>query len=116
MSDLRHARAVDGRDIAAVARELEDVELAARAVGVNALRAIAPALSSGIERRAAQGVTVPLNIIICENRADARRLPPGASPEIPAGSDITAIWLAHRLCDVGRGPDGAVHGGREEGS
>lgn len=68
---IPNVRAVDGRDIEAVAEELATADIACTAVGVNVLPAIAPAVARGVERRAERGLTVPLNIIICENLAHA---------------------------------------------
>jgi mannitol-1-phosphate 5-dehydrogenase len=62
------ARAVDGRDIEAVARELAEADLACTAVGVNALYHVAPPVALGIRHRAARGNTAPLDLLICENQ------------------------------------------------
>ena len=56
-------RAVDGRDIPEVARELAGCDFACTAVGVPALPHIAPALAAGIRERRA-----PLNVVLCENQ------------------------------------------------
>lgn len=60
-------RAVDGRDVAAVASELATATIAGTSVGVKALPYIAPAVAAGIEARAADG-SEPLNILLCENQ------------------------------------------------
>lgn len=64
---ITNVRAVDGRDIAAVAREIREADLMCTAVGVNALPQIAPTLAAGVQARAEGGVEAPVNIIICEN-------------------------------------------------
>jgi mannitol-1-phosphate 5-dehydrogenase len=64
-------RAVDGRDIEAVARELATADIACTAVGVNVLPAIASALALGVQKRAEAGLETPLNLIVCENMAHA---------------------------------------------
>ncbi len=66
-----NARAVDGSDRAAVAREMIDADTAATAVGAAALPAIAAGLASGLERRWAAGISAPLDLILCENLVDA---------------------------------------------
>lgn len=56
-------RAVDGRDIPAVARELRECAFACTAVGVPALPHVAPALAAGIRER-----PDPLIVLLCENQ------------------------------------------------
>jgi mannitol-1-phosphate 5-dehydrogenase len=65
--EICNVRAVNGRDIDLVAQELLAADLACTAVGVNALKYIAPALAAGIRLRADANIDEPLNIIICEN-------------------------------------------------
>jgi mannitol-1-phosphate 5-dehydrogenase len=64
---IQNVRAVNGRDLAAVAKEIVSADLMCTAVGVNALPHIAPALAAGIQARAEASVGQPVNIIICEN-------------------------------------------------
>lgn len=65
-------RAVSGRDIEAVARELVGARIVSTAVGVNVLPHIAAALARGVELRfGAGGSGVPLDIIVCENLLNA---------------------------------------------
>ncbi|HUV05927.1 MAG TPA: mannitol-1-phosphate 5-dehydrogenase [Armatimonadota bacterium] len=64
---VRNVRAVHGAEREAVAREILDASLVCTAVGVNALRQVAPTIAMGIKLRADGGVSDPLNIIICEN-------------------------------------------------
>lgn len=73
-------RAVDARDIAAVARELAACELACTAVGVPALPHIVPALAAGI-----RGRERPLDVILCENQLQCSDLLRGLlAPHVPA--------------------------------
>ncbi len=59
--------AINGKDFAAVAQAFVDADVAATAVGANALRFIAPAIAEGLLLRAGK----PINIIICENLYNA---------------------------------------------
>ena len=65
--EVTDVRAVDGRDIDAVAREIGSADLMSTAVGVNVLPRIAPTIAAGIAARSDAGVETPINIIICEN-------------------------------------------------
>lgn len=51
----------------AVAEVITQAEIGATAVGAGALKYVAPTLAAGLIRRAEQGITTPLNLIICEN-------------------------------------------------
>jgi len=62
-------RAVDGRDIEAVAREIAGADLSAVSVGKNALPSILPILARGLSLR-----HCPLDIIIAENDREAPAL------------------------------------------
>ncbi len=64
-------RAVDGRDVAAVVKEVARASLMATAVGARALAAIAKPIAQGLAVRWAAENTVPLNVILCENLHDA---------------------------------------------
>lgn len=64
---IANVRAVNGRDLQAVADEIRTADLMCTAVGVNALPYIAPGLSAGIQARADAAVESPINVIICEN-------------------------------------------------
>jgi mannitol-1-phosphate 5-dehydrogenase len=68
---VENVRAVDGRDRGAVARELVGADVVGTAVGASALASVAPALAEGLARRWAEGVTAPLEVILCENLVDA---------------------------------------------
>jgi mannitol-1-phosphate 5-dehydrogenase len=63
--------ALPASEEAAVADAVARAEIAATAVGVRALPHIAPLVAAGVAGRARQGITSPLNIIICENLKDA---------------------------------------------
>ncbi len=65
--EVTDVRAVDSRDIDAVAREIGSADLMSTAVGVNVLPRIAPTIAAGIAARSDAGVETPINIIICEN-------------------------------------------------
>lgn len=67
MVAVTNVRAVNGRDIAAVADEIRTAELMCTAVGVNVLPHVAPAIAAGVRARAEAGVEDPINVIICEN-------------------------------------------------
>lgn len=64
---VANVRAVNGRDVAAVAEEIGTADLMCTAVGVNVLPHVAPTIAAGIEARAKAGVEAPVNVIICEN-------------------------------------------------
>ncbi|HRK36251.1 MAG TPA: mannitol-1-phosphate 5-dehydrogenase [Candidatus Hydrogenedentes bacterium] len=68
---IENVRALNSRDVDAVAQSLAESDLAATAVGVNVLPRIAPAIAAGIERRFESADHKPLNIIVCENLLDA---------------------------------------------
>lgn len=67
---VENVRAVDGRDINAVAREIETADLLGTSVGVNALPHIVPALANGLQARLEANAR-PVTIVICENLLDA---------------------------------------------
>ncbi len=68
---VENVRAVNGADVEAVAREIENAEVMGTAVGASALQKIAPTLASGLSHRWRTGIMAPLNIILCENMPDA---------------------------------------------
>ena len=67
---VQNIRAVDGRDAAAVCRELADCDILATALGAAVLERVAPTLAQGLRQRWAQG-NAPLDILICENLKNA---------------------------------------------
>jgi mannitol-1-phosphate 5-dehydrogenase len=68
---VENVRAVDASDRVAVAAEIVSADIAATAVGAAGLPSVATVLAAGLERRWASGVSAPLDIILCENLADA---------------------------------------------
>ncbi len=64
---IEKVRAVNGRDIRAVAEEISGAHIMATAVGVGALRSVAPLIARGMEERAKLKVKEPVNLIIAEN-------------------------------------------------
>ena len=65
-------RAVDVKNTALCSQELACADIAATAVGVNALPAIVPMLAAGIRERM-RSRPEPLNIILCDNKIGADR-------------------------------------------
>jgi mannitol-1-phosphate 5-dehydrogenase len=65
--EVTGVRAVHAEDLDAVARELQEATYVATAVGAGALPKLAPAIVSGLKRRAGR----PFDIIIAENVRDA---------------------------------------------
>ncbi|MDR2785423.1 MAG: mannitol-1-phosphate 5-dehydrogenase [Treponema sp.] len=65
--------AVNGKDTEKAAALIAEADIMATAVGVNALKFIAPVIAGGVRKRLAAGGKPgkPLNIIICENLMDA---------------------------------------------
>jgi mannitol-1-phosphate 5-dehydrogenase len=68
---VENVRAVNGLDVAAVAREVAEAEVVGTAVGANILPRIAPTLAAGIRLRWESDNKAPLNVILCENLAGA---------------------------------------------
>ncbi|MEA4887974.1 MAG: mannitol dehydrogenase [Clostridiaceae bacterium] len=72
-------------DTDAVADAIADADLMATAVGVNALKAVAPTLAAGFSRRWQNGNLRPLDVIVCENKLDADKyLRELVRPHLPA--------------------------------
>ncbi len=63
--------AVDGRNLEAVITAIATADMMATAVGANILPRIAGPLAKGLQHRWEDGVTRPLDILICENLMDA---------------------------------------------
>jgi mannitol-1-phosphate 5-dehydrogenase len=61
-------------DREAVVQAIAQADLGATAVGARALAQVAPLVAAGIGRRAEQGLTRPLNWIICENLKHAAQV------------------------------------------
>jgi mannitol-1-phosphate 5-dehydrogenase len=66
-------RAINAGDVDAVAAEFARADVAATAVGANALPKIAPLLGAGIARRAKLGAG-PIDVLLCENQWHAAAL------------------------------------------
>lgn len=68
---VRDIRAVNGKDLEAVAEAVAGSDIAATAVGVPVMDKIAAALAASIARRFREGDAPPLDIIVCENMIGA---------------------------------------------
>ncbi len=68
--EVKNVRAVNGKVIEDVAREIAEADIMATAVGVNILKFIAQPIAEGIKKRCAEGKGM-FNIIICENMIGA---------------------------------------------
>jgi mannitol-1-phosphate 5-dehydrogenase len=84
-------RAVDGRDVEAVAAQVARAGLMATAVGARALRAIARPIATGIVERYRRPGASPLNAIICENLHDAPDLLRGYVREFLPAADQSLV-------------------------
>jgi len=69
--EVRNVRAIDGRNIDAVAEEIARADLASTAVGAGALPTVARGLARGIALRAARRPGSTLDVLLCENLLDA---------------------------------------------
>ncbi|MCC6484540.1 MAG: mannitol-1-phosphate 5-dehydrogenase [Armatimonadetes bacterium] len=92
---IRNVRAVNGRDIEAVAQEVVACEVAATAVGVNVLSSIAAPIARGLTLRRNARPDGTLNIIVCENMQDAA----GTLKSLVSNSldRATAKWVDERI-------------------
>lgn len=64
---VKPVRALHASNVDEVAALVSRAEIGATAVGANVLKFVAPNIAKGIARRAAEGNTSPLHLIICEN-------------------------------------------------
>src|SRR5205085_2780520 len=87
---IRPARALDGRDVEAVAEALASAAIACTAVGIGALHHVVPALAAGIARRARLGGR-PLNVLLCENQLHCSDLLRGLLEEALPASERPAL-------------------------
>lgn len=92
---IQPVRAVDGRDVDAVARELERCDFACTAVGVPALRHIAPVLAAGVRQRER-----PLDVILCENQLHCSQLLRGLLEPHLSPEELARVGLVESV--VGR--------------
>lgn len=71
---IYNVRAVNGSYQEQAAEEIAGADIMATSVGVNILPGIAATIAAGLRKRWMNGNNEPLNIIICENLADADKL------------------------------------------
>lgn len=71
---VERVRAVNGRDIRAVAEEIKGAHIMATAIGVRVLRSLAPLVARGMEERAKLKVEEPIDLIIAENLLHSARI------------------------------------------
>ena len=64
---IDNVRAIDGKDVDAIAEEIATCDIMSTAIGVRILPFIIPNIAKGIKRRWEINPDKPLNIIICEN-------------------------------------------------
>ena len=62
---------INGKNTEQIAEEISTADIMATAVGVNVLKFIAEPIAMGIKSRMKKAVSVPLNIILCENMISA---------------------------------------------
>lgn len=72
--EITNIRAIHSEDVQQVAQEVARAGIACTAVGVHALKQIAPLLAQGIALRSRRPEAPPLNILICENQIDADQM------------------------------------------
>jgi len=72
--DISGVRAVDGRDAAAVGREVADANYIATSVGQSALKTVLPLLAEALRNRYLKAGEPPVDIIIAENVRGGARL------------------------------------------
>ena len=84
---VKNIRAVDGRDIGAVAAEFADARLIATAVGKAALPFVIPAVAAGLLARGS--AAPPLDLILAENDREAREtMRSGLARLLPKSFDV----------------------------
>ncbi|HSV74496.1 MAG TPA: hypothetical protein VLH79_12125 [Chthonomonadales bacterium] len=102
---IRGVRAINGRNLEAVARELSSCAVASTAVGASALPHIAPAIAAGLVERRQRG-NGPLNVMVCENLHGAGRylrglvathLPPGERDAILADAGFVQAVVSRMV-------------------
>lgn len=89
---IRPVRAVDGRDVEAVASELSRCAFACTAVGVQALPHLAPALAAGV--RARPGT---LDVILCENQLHCSDLLRGYLSRLLEPEELARLGLVESV-------------------
>ncbi|MHB9132204.1 MAG: mannitol dehydrogenase family protein [Armatimonadota bacterium] len=97
---VQRVRAINGKDLNAVAEALAEADIAATSVGPNALPFLYPAMARGLQLRRARHGTRPLDIILAENLRNAagivhtglqQQLPPDFPLDEMAGLVETSI-------------------------
>jgi len=71
---IKNVRAVNGKDKDRVAREIKTTNLLSSAVGAKNLSSVASLIAGGIIERAKNNIEKPMNLIICENLANASKV------------------------------------------
>ena len=71
---IENVRCVNAKNIDTVAEEISSADLLSTAVGAGALKFVAPLIARGFEKRIKKSNFLPLNIIICENLMNARKI------------------------------------------
>jgi len=98
--EVERVRAINGKDLAAVADALAEAEIAATAVGPNALPFLYSGIARGLQLRRERHGQRPLDFILAENLRNAagivreglrRQLPPGFPLDEMAGLVETSI-------------------------
>ena len=85
-------RAVNGKELDAVADTLAEADIAATAVGPNALPYLYPGIALGLQRRYAKYGLRPLDIILAENLRNAASIVrAGLRPHLPADFPLDAM-------------------------
>ncbi len=69
--EVTSVRAVDGRDMEAIIKEVDEADVCATAIGVNVLPIIAKTIATVIRHRFENNNTEFLNFILCENKIDS---------------------------------------------
>lgn len=69
--EVINVRAVDGRDMEAIYKEVDEAEICATAIGVNVLPIIAKTIANVIRHRFEANNTEYLNFVLCENKIDS---------------------------------------------
>jgi len=89
---VRNVRAINGKDVEAVAEALAEADIAATSVGQNALPYLYPAMALGLRRRNARHGLHPLDIILAENlRNAASTVRAGLRQQLPADFPLDAM-------------------------
>lgn len=71
---IKDVRCVNARDVDSVTEEISTASFIATAVGANVLKLVAPLIARGFEGRIKSGNFLPLNVIICENLMNVRKI------------------------------------------